>query len=581
MKKPNVIFLSVDALRADRTSLHGYSRQTTPNLEKMAKEAIVCDQAVSMGAHTQVSFHSLMTSSRPYSYHGYDKGAHGRPASLFEAFSKGGYETVTIATFPWVTRYQGYKGISRENFTFILNAFVGLYGGGTMGSILRAWHGGDMSDERVVELTAPWIRKVFDHSEDYCHVRQMDHDRNMLDFSHCYFMNEGFDYERVLKSISRHRKTYEEDPKAYLERHLTKVPSAHDWLGKEWRYFCRTNKSLIKEGWERIHNRALHAVKPASAVSRKHKYKRYVDAAHLADRVLREARERKDQDKPFLLWTHFVDTHEPYTPGALPHWEQKAPEYLKRLNYPGDIDLSLSLKGKPKTDDAWKAWSAFYDATVLYVDEQIGRICRGLKDLGIDKDTIIIACGDHGEELGEHGDISHHFRLHEHNIRVPLIFHRPGMEAKRISSLITLMDIAPSIANLCGVDAVDEWAGKCVTSDEVAERQEIVIETFHGGNCLFESRPLYMAVRTKEWKYLWKEYIDPTDHYSPARCELYDIISDPLEQENLYTPGHHIVEAFNPLILKRLSEVPEVSSKRLSSIAAQMGGDCANRITAL
>ena len=40
--KPNILFLSVDALRADRMSLYGYHRPTTPNLDVMAKNAIVC-----------------------------------------------------------------------------------------------------------------------------------------------------------------------------------------------------------------------------------------------------------------------------------------------------------------------------------------------------------------------------------------------------------------------------------------------------------------------------------------------------------------------------------------------------------
>ena len=111
---PNVLFLTVDALRSDRTSLYGYERPTTPVLEALAKDAVVCGNAVSTGAFTQVSFHTFMTSSRALSYGGYDRGAVGRPPSLFEVFHDAGYQTISLGTFAWISRYFGYTGIDRD-----------------------------------------------------------------------------------------------------------------------------------------------------------------------------------------------------------------------------------------------------------------------------------------------------------------------------------------------------------------------------------------------------------------------------------------------------------------------------------
>ena len=572
LDRPNVLFLSIDALRADRSSVTGYDRPTTPNLAQLVEEAWVCDQAVSMGGHTQVSFHSFMSSSLPYSYGGYDRGAEGRPATLFKALHDGGYETISIATFPWITRYLGYNdgAIDRENFTFILNAFVGLYGSGTMASALRSWHKGEISLERALELVGPWVLKVFDHSESYCKERQAQDARNRLDFKNAGFLREGFDYDRVLKSIVRHRHAYLRDPAGYMEKHLTEVPHVHNWIGHEWRTFCRKPLKLIEEVWSHVINRLIGMFSPRQAAFRKHRYKRYVDSSELANRILREIKDREKPDQPFFLWTHFFDTHVPYCPGSLPGWHHSASNYLERLGYPRDMDLSVGLGGKPETPEEWEIWSALYDAAVLYVDEQVGQILQGLDEMGLREDTLIVICGDHGEELGEHGDISHHFRLHEHNIRVPLIFYRPGMKAQRINSLVTLLDLAPTIAHLAGIEPADDWVGEVVNSAAVAERENIVIETFHGGNCLFDKRPLYMAIRTPKWKYLWKEYIDPTDRFSPAQYELYDITVDPLEQNNLYVQGHPMVERFNPLILERLREVPEISKERIAAISANL-----------
>jgi len=570
--QPNILFLSIDALRADHTSVFGYHRKTTPNLEKLAKNAIICDQAVSMGAHTQVSFHTFMTSSLPYSHGGYDLGAEGRPTSLIKHLHDHNYETITIATFPWVSKYLGYNdgAIDTESFTFILNAFVGLYGTGTMASALRAWHSGKISVDRANELIKDSVLKTFDHSEDYCLQRKKSDPTNKLDFKNAAFLNEGFHYDKVLKSIERHRKAYLTNPTSYIEKYLTEVPYPHNWIGREWRLFCRNPRQLIKDAWLKFSNPVLNILSPKLAALRKYKLKRYVDAGELANRVLREIKERRKSNQPFFLWTHFIDTHVPYCPGPLPNWHRHAPDYLEKLGYPRDMDISVSLGGKPETAKDWETWTALYDATVLYVDEQIGRVIDELNRIGQLENTIIVICGDHGEELGEHGDISHHFRLHEHNIRIPLIFSKPGIAPQRLDHLVTLLDIAPTLAKLVDIPPVKEWVGQDVTSARSKSRSHVLLETFHGGNCLFDQRPLYMAVRTKKWKYLWKEYIDPTDHYSPAQYELYNIGIDPLEQNNLFFPDHPEIDQFNKIILDRIKQIPEISKKRFSEISSQM-----------
>ena len=68
--RPNVLLLTVDAWRADRLSLYGYGRPTTPVLDGFAANATVCERAFSLGSFTQVACIQLFTSSRPMSYGG-------------------------------------------------------------------------------------------------------------------------------------------------------------------------------------------------------------------------------------------------------------------------------------------------------------------------------------------------------------------------------------------------------------------------------------------------------------------------------------------------------------------------------
>ena len=561
-RHPNVLFLTVDALRADRTSAVNYDRPTTPVMERLAREGVVWEQAVSNGAFTQQSFHSFMTSSQPLSHGGYDRGAVGRPRSLMKRFHDAGYETISLATFAWVSRYFGYDGIDRECELFLLNAIVGINCSGTMASTLRAWHREEISIDEATGQLELLILKLFDDIESYCQRRREHAATDLLDFADSRLMTDGYDFDAVLAVVARHRAEFLADRPRYVARHLTYVPRAHEWIARDWRYKRELGK-LVREATFRAGNKLIGMVSPREALLRSFRYKRYLDGADLARRVVREIAERRQPDKPFFLWTHFIDPHVPYCAGRGAKWHTQTPDYLSALGYPRDLDPAIAVGDKPATEDQWAAWSAFYDAAIRYTDEQIGHVVEGLESMGIANDTLIVLSGDHGEELGEHGDISHHFRLYDHNVHVPVVFHRPGMKQNRITGLTTLMDLAPSIAECAGIDPDPEWNGKAFSDSEVANREHVLLETFHGGNCLFDRRPIYFAVRTGKWNYLWKEYLDPTDRFSPEGPELFDLEADPKEQTNLYHENHPLVPGFNNLIADRMAEIPEIGAERI------------------
>jgi arylsulfatase A-like enzyme len=558
--KPNVLFLSIDALRADRVSALGYERPTTPTLERFRRDAILCREAVSPAAFTQASFACFLTSSLPLSHGGYDLGAARRPTHLFRAFHNAGYQTALLSTFPWVSRFYGYdEGIGQERMLFVLNALVGV-AANTMKNTILGYLEGRISHGDALTAMSPIIEKLFDDLTLYCEARRADdpHDRRLL--SRERLMLNAYDYDRVLRVIERHRATFARDPSGYIDRHFQHLPAAHEWIAEDWRY-ARHAGALFRFAAEQATFRILNFAAPAMARLRAHNAKRYIDAHALADTVI-DAFARRDPDRPMFLWTHFVDPHVPYCAGRAPRWHRELPGYLKTLGYDPGMDPSLALLRRPQSETEWQAWSALYDAAVRYTDDQIGRIADWLRAEGLDRNTWVVICGDHGEELGEHGDISHHFRLYDHNLRVPLLFHRPGHGEQDIDALTSLLDIAPTLMELCDSRGDPAWVGQPVTDPEVGARQHMLIETLHGGNCIFEHRPVYMAVRTRRWKYMWKEYLDPTDRYSPEGHQLYDIAADPDEQDNLYRPDHPEVAGFNALIRERLAAIPEIGPER-------------------
>ena len=344
------------------------------------------------------------------------------------------------------------------------------------------------------------------------------------------------------------------------------------WLPAEW-YYLRRPSRLIGEALHRFGNRLLQPFAPRLARARNHRFKNYVDASALADKIIKTL-ESVDRSQPFCLWTHFMDTHAPYVSGAGRGWYRQTPDYLSALGHRTNYGPGMVFDLKPQRPEDGDGFSALYDAAVLSTDREIGRIIDALDRLGLRDDTLVVISGDHGEELGEHGNWGHYFLLYEHNTRVPMIFHHPSFDQRRVGELTTIMDFAPTVTDLLGVAPVDDWVGRPVTAPEVAGRGHVLMETFFGGNCLFEHRPLYFGVRTEDLLYLWKEDRDPKDRCSHDGPELYDLTADPGQQHNIYSTDHPRVSEMNALIAARMAEISEISPERIERAfgAASVGG---------
>lgn len=564
--KTNVILLTVDAFRADRTSLHGYRRPTTPTLERLAKNAIVCDHAFSLGTFTQSACIQILTSSRPLSYGGYDHGARGRPPTLFKRFHEAGYRTTCLSTLHWVNRFFGYgDGVDEEYQLFGLNTLPGV-ALAMIRSSLSGYQSGEISEDSMFSTVEPVLLRLFDNTLEYCALNRQRRLELSADFPDSALVNARYDYAKVEKLIDRHRSEFLADKVAYVRKHLQPPSLPADWMGRwlprEW-YYYREPSKLLSKGLHEVGHRILAPFNAKSARGRKNRFKIYPDARSLADKVISLMGER-DRSRPFFIWTHFMDTHAPYVSGPGRKWYRHTPEYLAALGYPRDLDPSIPFDGKPQREEDKTAFSALYDAALRSTDEEIGRIIDALDRLGLRDNTLVVVAGDHGEELGEHGDYGHFFRLYDHNSRVPMLFHHPRLDEQRIGGLTTILDMAPTIATLAGIEPAPGWEGRAVTAPEVATRRYVLSETFFGGNCLFEHRPLYMGVRTKEYLYLWKEFRDPNDSFSPEGCELYDVNADPDQKTNIFRSDHPIIPEFNTLIAKRLAEIPEVRPERIA-----------------
>lgn len=172
-----------------------------------------------------------------------------------------------------------------------------------------------------------------------------------------------------------------------------------------------------------------------------------------------------------------------------------------------------------------------YYACVSYVDTQIGRLLDALDAEGLAENTIIVLWGDHGFHLGDHGQWCKHSNF-ELDARVPLIVKVPWMEgAQRIDSLVELLDVYPTLMELCGIEAPEEIQGQSLVSlmqspDSLGPNE--AVSQYPRGNVMGYS------IRTDRYRYTeWRN--TAASGGAVVGREIYDHILDPNENTNIAT----------------------------------------------
>lgn len=95
-------------------------------------------------------------------------------------------------------------------------------------------------------------------------------------------------------------------------------------------------------------------------------------------------------------------------------------------------------------------WTAAYDASLRYLDRQVGTLLQSLPALGVGPEDYVVITSDHGEYLGEHFLIEHSKDVYQPVLHIPVIMRGPGIPSGRDSALIQLSDIAPRVFRWSG-----------------------------------------------------------------------------------------------------------------------------------
>ena len=250
------------------------------------------------------------------------------------------------------------------------------------------------------------------------------------------------------------------------------------------------------------------------------------------DLAIRKMNEFASSDKPFALFLSLGTPHDPWDQSNVP------PEYLEKFK---DTNFSLPENYLPHNDphaDAWAQlsekerdelteWMRIYYAMTANLDDNVGRLMSTIKELGLDKNSIIIFTSDHGELFGAHGRRAKNI-FYEEAVRVPFLMKIPGCEPRSCDACFNTVDIMPTLLSLMGLHAPREAEGfdisrLLLTGD--GPEPEGALMMCCGKTADFGDGNEWRAIRTKHYTYgIFRA--DGEEH-------LYDNVEDPYQQNNL------------------------------------------------
>jgi arylsulfatase A-like enzyme len=247
---------------------------------------------------------------------------------------------------------------------------------------------------------------------------------------------------------------------------------------------------------------------------------------------------RDERDTPFFMVVGYYNPHSPYisaprhkdtfrASGDYWDWVQYRPpnfneeDISDKPDYIGD----LSPLSPEEVDTAHKQILR----SLLSVDDGVASITAALDKAGLSENTIIVYLSDNGLTLGDHRFGATKNCAYEACIKVPFIVYAPGYYAPRTDThLVANIDLAPTIAQWAGAsvpDGVDGVSMVPILEDSSsAWREDILLEHWPTEEGVGSIIPQFYSVRTQEWKYT---------EYSTGEVELYDLINDPYELQNV------------------------------------------------
>lgn len=270
--------------------------------------------------------------------------------------------------------------------------------------------------------------------------------------------------------------------------------------------------------------------------------------------------EQANSDTPFFCWATFYRPHQPYTPlqkymdmydvsewgeGTIKGEGIKKPESFYELTEKLPPLLQSQRNGGNKVwnmdkafedEQLWRNFIGAYYALVTEIDHCVGDIIKSLEEAGIENETIVIYTSDHGDFVGNHGMVEKAaagHNIYEDILNIPLIIKIPGKtaEGKRISELVTLTDVMPTLIEVLDLEIPEmkyqiqgESMADLLLNGKSMNREYVVSESWSQASVITKNHKLGIMIDPTVVKPDW-DYRDFGDMF-------FDMENDPLEINN-------------------------------------------------
>ena len=292
---------------------------------------------------------------------------------------------------------------------------------------------------------------------------------------------------------------------------------------------------LEKEGLGNIQN--LHGVRP-------HVYhvpqtaqtdERHHGSTWVADKTIEWLEGNKD--KPFFLFASWIHPHPPWNiPQEIKgiYKDRELPDPIPRSRCCLDCQDKDEWFGDNETEEEIRKIREAYYTAVTLVDKNIGRVLDYLDKKRILDDTLVIFASDHGEMLKDKGYYSK-ATAYDGSVRIPFIIRYPEKFGKGElkNEFVDLFDIMPTCLEVCGLKYNGnkyQLIGGSLCSDNPIRDRTIQISSFGAGD------RRWVMCRNQRYKYIY--------HYNQGIEELYEMLEDPGELNNLIRTGTYPYEVY-------------------------------------
>ena len=258
--------------------------------------------------------------------------------------------------------------------------------------------------------------------------------------------------------------------------------------------------------------------------------------------------------EPLFLQVGFPGPHPPYDPipsYAKPYLKKDIPlpkvtkaeleglppayKELRQHNTEVDHD-SVVWNLNPSEEQLHRMW-AYYLANVTMIDEKIGELLKALDEKGYLDNAVVIFTSDHGDSMGDHGQIEK-WTLYDEIVRTPCIFWTKNSDllsgsGRNVAGQCQLFDLGPTILEYAGIEIPDTFEAKSLMSalqnQKWDPREYVFCEQVADTN--LTGTLMETMIRSEKWKlvYFLKE----------TAGQLFDLVNDPEEKKNLWDSSEH------------------------------------------